>query len=109
MWPLPELQGRIADAISTGRLEQALAAVAGDGLAPASRLQIYRNHFRITLASALGNEGAAADSAGAVEELLRRKPDYTGETARQELFFCKDETVLDRYVAGLHAAGVPLR
>ncbi len=53
MWPLPELQGRLADAISSGRLEQALTAIADGAPGPAARLRIYRNHFRVTLAEAL--------------------------------------------------------
>jgi hypothetical protein len=54
MWPLPELQRRVAGAILTGDLAAAAPAVCGDGLAPEARLRVYRNHFRITLAEALG-------------------------------------------------------
>ena len=54
MWPLPELQRRVAGAILTGDLAAAAPAVCGDGLAPEARLRVYRNHFRITLAAALG-------------------------------------------------------
>ena len=54
MWPLPELQRRVAGAILTGDLAAAAAAVCGDGLAPEARLRVYRNHVRITLAEALG-------------------------------------------------------
>lgn len=53
MWPLPELQSRLADAILKGAFAEAAPAIEGDGLAPAARLQIYRNHLRITLADAL--------------------------------------------------------
>jgi hypothetical protein len=54
MWPLPELQRRVAGAVLTGDLAAAAAAVCGDGLPPEARLRVYRNHFRITLAEALG-------------------------------------------------------
>jgi tetratricopeptide (TPR) repeat protein len=60
-----------------------------------------------TLAAALGNLGSDAESELAAGELIRRKPNYSATTARQELFFCKDERFLDRFVAGLAAAGVP--
>jgi hypothetical protein len=54
MWPLPELQRRVAGAILTGDLAAAAPAVCGDGLSPEARLRVYRNHVRITLAEALG-------------------------------------------------------
>ena len=54
MWPLPELQRRVAGAVLTGDLAAAAAAVCGDGLPPEARLRVYRNHFLITLAEALG-------------------------------------------------------
>jgi hypothetical protein len=50
---LHELQRGIARAILTGEGGEAAGWVAGDGLSPAARLQIYRNHFRITLGDAL--------------------------------------------------------
>ena len=50
----------------------------------------------------LGDEGAAAVAA----ELLRRKPDYTAATARQELFFCNDQGFIDRYTEGLRLSGI---
>jgi hypothetical protein len=53
MWPLPELQRRVAGAILTGDLAAAAPAVCGDGLSAEARLRVYRNHFRITLAEAL--------------------------------------------------------
>ena len=60
-----------------------------------------------TLAAALGNSGNVREGESVSEELLRRKPGYTGGTARQELFFCKDAGFMDRYVAGLKVAGIP--
>jgi tetratricopeptide (TPR) repeat protein len=43
----------------------------------------------------------------ATAELLSRKPDYCGGLARQEFFFCRDESFLERFVNGLHRAGIP--
>jgi tetratricopeptide (TPR) repeat protein len=59
-----------------------------------------------TLAAALGNSGNAAEAAAAAADLLQRKPNYTGALARQELFFCSDEAFVERFVAGLRAAGI---
>ena len=59
-----------------------------------------------TLAASLGNGGNTAEGETVAEELIRRKSGYTGETARQELFFCKDAGFMDRYVDGLKAAGI---
>ena len=60
-----------------------------------------------TLVASLGNlaDGSALEAARA--ELLRRKPDYCGRMARQEFFFCGDESFLERFVKGLHRAGIP--
>jgi len=60
-----------------------------------------------TLTAALGSLGARQESGLAVADLLARKPTYTGQFARQEFFFCNDESFLDRFVAGLRAAGIP--
>ena len=39
-------------------------------------------------------------------ELLKRKPNYSTETARQQFFFCNDADFVDRFVEGLRVAGV---
>jgi TolB-like protein/Tfp pilus assembly protein PilF len=62
-----------------------------------------------TLAASLGNLGERAESKIAVGELLQRKPSYTCDFARQEFFFCSDDSFLDRFVAGLAIAGIPAR
>lgn len=53
MLALPELQGRLAEAIVTGRTVGLDAEIADDGIPWHRRIQIYRNHYRITLAEAL--------------------------------------------------------
>ena len=60
-----------------------------------------------TLAAALGRLGALEEAAEAVAELLGRKPGYTQEFARADLFFCADEGFIERYLDGLARAGVP--
>jgi hypothetical protein len=58
---LHELQADLAAAIRHGDLAAFDAVIAGDGLLPAARLQIYRNHFRITLADALATTYPATE------------------------------------------------
>lgn len=59
-----------------------------------------------TLSAVLGNLKSNEGKAAAAE-LLERRPDYTAGKAKQELFFCKDEDFIDRFVGGLVTAGVP--
>lgn len=60
-----------------------------------------------TLTASLGGLGKGAESERAATELLERKPDYSGAFARQELFFCSDDAFVERFIAGLRAAGIP--
>jgi hypothetical protein len=60
-----------------------------------------------TLASSLGNLGREGEAQAAAAGLIERKPDYTAAVARQEFFFCNDDTFVDRFVAGLKHAKVP--
>ncbi|KRQ17742.1 winged helix-turn-helix domain-containing tetratricopeptide repeat protein [Bradyrhizobium manausense] len=59
-----------------------------------------------TLAATLGLLGETAQAREAAAGLLQSKPGYSTDTAKQQLFFCKDPCFLDRYVAGLQEAGV---
>ena len=59
-----------------------------------------------TLAASLGRRGEKAQAEAVVLELLKRKPDYRTDTARQELFFCNDQDFVDRFTAGLRVAGI---
>ena len=60
-----------------------------------------------TLAATLGHLGQGHEAEAAAAELIKRKPDYTTTFARQEFFFCGDDTFVARYIAGLRAAGIP--
>ncbi|WP_198164389.1 winged helix-turn-helix domain-containing protein [Bradyrhizobium jicamae] len=59
-----------------------------------------------SLAASLGLFGEQAQAKAAAAELLQRKPNYSLETARQELFFCNDRGFIDRFVEGLRVAGI---
>jgi TolB-like protein/DNA-binding winged helix-turn-helix (wHTH) protein len=59
------------------------------------------------LAASLGILGDRTQAEAAAAELLRRKPGYNTDRARQELFYCNDAEFLDRYLQGLSAAGIP--
>jgi TolB-like protein len=59
-----------------------------------------------TLAAALGRL-RAPEAEEAVAELLGRKPGYTQEFAREDLFFCANGGFIERYLDGLARAGVP--
>jgi TolB-like protein/Tfp pilus assembly protein PilF len=60
-----------------------------------------------TLVASLSNLADGSELEAATAELLRRKPDYCGRLARQEFFFCSDESFLERFVTSLHRAGIP--
>jgi adenylate cyclase len=57
--------------------------------------------------SALGHLQADDEIDNAVEELKRRKPDFTCALARRRLFYIKDPRQIELYLAGLRRAGVP--
>ncbi|MBR1122027.1 winged helix-turn-helix domain-containing protein [Bradyrhizobium lablabi] len=58
------------------------------------------------LAASLGLLGEKAQAEAAVAELLQRKPNYNADTARQELFYCNDADLLERFVRGLRLASL---
>lgn len=59
------------------------------------------------LAASLGLLGDKAQAEMVVADLLRRKPGYDTGTARQELFYCNDPDLIDRFLSGLSSAGIP--
>src|SRR4051794_30057586 len=58
------------------------------------------------LAASLGLVGDRAQAEAAAIELLRRKPNYRTDTARDEFFFCNNPRFINRYVEGLRVAGI---
>jgi TolB-like protein len=59
------------------------------------------------LAACLGLQDKPEAAALAVAELRRRRPDYDPAYARADFFFCRTSDFVDRFVAGLEAAGLP--
>ncbi|MCC7283527.1 MAG: winged helix-turn-helix domain-containing protein [Acetobacteraceae bacterium] len=59
------------------------------------------------LVAVLGLTGAHEELGLAVADLLRRKPGFSIAEARDNYFFCADESFLARYAEGLRAAGIP--
>ena len=58
-------------------------------------------------AAALGLLGREAEARAATSALLARHPGYSIETARSDLFFCRDTSRIERFLDGLGCAGVP--
>ena len=57
--------------------------------------------------SALGYLNRPDELRMVVEELLRRKPDFSRSFVRKRLFYVKDPAQLDLYLEGLRRAGIP--
>jgi len=60
-----------------------------------------------TLCSILGHAGRAEDATAIADRLTRMKTGYSCTVARDDFFFTRDHEFVDRYVAGLRAAGIP--
>ena len=107
-----EARGPVLDiACGTGRilLPCALAGADIDGL------DLYEGMLGTLRkkAAALGLAGQGAEASAALGELARRRPGYTPESLRSDLFFCPDATLVARCVEGLGRAiaaeGAPVR
>ncbi len=59
------------------------------------------------LVAALGHSGQPEEIRAAIDELLRRKPEFSRSFARHHLFYIKDSAQMDHYLDGLRKAGVP--
>jgi TolB-like protein len=59
------------------------------------------------LVAALGHMGRVDDMRAAVEELLRKKPEFSCNLARKNLFYIKSSAQMEHYLDGLHKAGLP--
>ena len=58
------------------------------------------------LVAALGHLGDMEQSASALRELKRVKPEFSLAFAREHLFYLKREDQMDTYISGLKKAGV---
>lgn len=59
------------------------------------------------LVSLLGLQAPAEEAQRAADALLRKYPNYTVATARDDFFFCSDQALEERYLFGLRQAGIP--
>jgi hypothetical protein len=59
------------------------------------------------LVAALGHLGRVDDAQAAIEELLRRKPEFSCSFARKQLFYIKNSAQMEHYLDGLRKAGLP--
>jgi len=60
-------------------------------------------------ASALGLLGRVVEAQSSLAELLQRKPAYSCEYGRHDLFFFADQAVHERFEEGLRRCGLPER
>jgi TolB-like protein len=58
-------------------------------------------------AAALGLLGRASEARGSVAELLQRKPAYSCDYGRHDLFFFADQATHERFAEGLRRCGLP--
>jgi hypothetical protein len=56
---------------------------------------------------AFAHLGKTTEVSKSVSQLLREKPNFTIEFAKQKLFYLEDPAQLDCYLKGLSLAGVP--
>jgi tetratricopeptide (TPR) repeat protein len=62
----------------------------------------------LVLASLLGLRDRTEDARRALSALLERSsPEFCLADARSEIFFCRDQTLAERYLDGLRRAGLP--
>lgn len=59
------------------------------------------------LVAALGYLDRPEETHAAVEELLKKKPEFSCSFAKKRLFYIKSEAQIERYMNGLRRAGIP--
>jgi len=59
------------------------------------------------LVAAIGHLDRIDEARSALEELLRRKPEFSCSFARTHLFYIKSAAQIEHYLDGLRKAGVP--
>ncbi len=72
-------------------------------------VRVPNSHYwaNAALVAALGHLDRPDETRSAVEELLRRKPEFSRTYAKKHLFYIKSSTQMDHYLDGLRKAGVP--
>lgn len=71
-------------------------------------VRVPNSHFwsNAALVSALGHLDREVEAKDALEELMSLKPDFDGDYVRDRLFYLNDENQVERYIEGLHKAGL---
>lgn len=71
-------------------------------------VRVPNSHYwaNAALVAALGHLDLPEETRAAVAELLRRKPGFTCQFARNHLFYVKDPVQVEHFVAGLRKAGL---
>ena len=59
-----------------------------------------------TLSATLGHLGRLEDARAALDELLKRKPDFSADFVRRFVYYNKNPDHLERYIEGLKKAGL---
>ncbi len=59
-----------------------------------------------TLSATLGHLGRLQEARAAVDELLKRKPDFSTDFVRKFVYYNKNPDHLERYIEGLKRAGL---
>jgi hypothetical protein len=59
------------------------------------------------LVAALGHLDRPKETKAALAELLKLKPEFSCQLARERLFYLEDQSQLDHYIDGLRKAGLP--
>lgn len=71
--------------------------------------EVPNSHYgaNAALVAALGHLDRPKETEAALAELLKLKPDFSCQLARERLFYLEDQSQLDHYIDGLRKAGLP--
>jgi tetratricopeptide (TPR) repeat protein len=72
-------------------------------------VRVPNSHYwaNVALVAALGHLNRPDEARSAVAELLRKRPGFSCNFAKDQLFYVKDSAQIEHYIDGLHKAGVP--
>jgi TolB-like protein len=73
----------------------------------ATRLPNTTHWAEAVLTAALGLLGRRGEAEEAARSLIEKRPSYRQSSVREELFFCPNERLLERFEEGLRQAGIP--
>jgi TolB-like protein/DNA-binding winged helix-turn-helix (wHTH) protein len=73
----------------------------------ATRLPNTTHWAEAVLAAALGLLGRRSEAEEAARLLIEKRPSYRQSSVREELFFCPNDRLIERFEEGLRQAGIP--